>query len=139
MYLNSVPNREQKAQLAGRCATHMGLGSTAKKIQVVTDRAEQLYKQVQDLQRRIIGLEESVDETSDAVTTLEHNITEQRALLIALAEQQDLDAEAILADAAIEEAEDATNDELETAESESETKAESDETEPTQATAGSND
>jgi len=117
----------------------MGLGSTAKKIQVVTDRAEQLYKQVQDLQRRIIGLEESVDETSDAVTTLEHNITEQRALLIALAEQQDLDAEAILADAAIEEAEDATNDELETAESESETKAESDETEPTQATAGSND
>lgn len=83
----------------------MGLGSTAKKIQAVADRAEQLYKQVQDLQRRIIGLEESVEETSSAVTTLEHDVTEQRALLIEMANEQGLDAEAILADAAIEEAE----------------------------------
>ncbi len=96
----------------------MGLGSTAKKIQAVADRAEQLYKQVQDLQHRIIGLEESVDETSEAVTTLEHNITEQRALLIAMAEKEGLDAEAILADAAIEEAEGAGGDATEAAEGE---------------------
>ena len=83
----------------------MGLGSTAKKLQGISESAEKMYKQVQELQGRIISLEEEVDETHDTVTGLDHRVSEQRALLVAIAEEQGLDAEAILAEAAIEEAE----------------------------------
>ena len=81
----------------------MGLGSTAKKIQTLSDRAEAMYKQVQKLQQRITGLEEKTDETHDTVTRLDHQLTEQRQLLLALAEEQGLDGEEILAEAAIDE------------------------------------
>ncbi|WP_440769678.1 DUF5798 family protein [Natronorubrum sp. DTA28] len=83
----------------------MGLGSTAKKIQSLSDRAEAMYKQVQELQQRIIGLEEEVDDTHDTVKSIDHQLTEQRALLLALAEEQGIDGEQILAEAAIDEAE----------------------------------
>ena len=83
----------------------MGLGSTAKKIQGISDKAEQMYKQVQELQSRIIHLEEEVDDTHDTVKRLELETTEQRALLVAIAEEQGLDPESIIAEAAIEEAE----------------------------------
>lgn len=83
----------------------MGLGSTAKKIQIISDKAEQMYKQVQELQSRIIHLEEEVDATHDTVERLDGQMTEQRALLKVMAEQQGIDAEAILAEAAIDEAE----------------------------------
>ncbi|MWV39128.1 DUF5798 family protein [Natrialba sp. INN-245] len=83
----------------------MGLGSTAKKIQGLSDRAEAMYKQVQQLQKRIIGLEEEMDDTHETVKRLDHQLTEQRALLVAIAEEQGLDGEQILADAAIDEAE----------------------------------
>ncbi len=83
----------------------MGLGSTAKKIQGLSDRAEAMYRQVQELQQRIINLEEEVDDTHDTVTKLDHNITEQRALLLAVADEHGLDGEQILAEAAIDEAE----------------------------------
>lgn len=98
----------------------MGLGSTAKKIQGLSDRAEAMYKQVQELQQRIINLEEEVDDTHETVTKLDHNITEQRALLLAIADEHGLDGEQILAEAAIDEAEgegdaDDTEDESEAA------------------------
>ncbi len=64
-----------------------------------------MYKQVQKLQDRITGLEEEMDETHDTVTRLDHQLTEQRALLVAIAEEQGLDGEEILAEAAIDEAE----------------------------------
>ncbi|WP_226481707.1 DUF5798 family protein [Natrinema amylolyticum] len=83
----------------------MGLGSTAKKIQTLSDRAEAMYKQVKKLQQRITGLEEEMDETHDTVTRLDHQLTEQRALLLAIADEQGLDGEQILADAAIDEVE----------------------------------
>ncbi|MCU4925014.1 DUF5798 family protein [Halobacteria archaeon AArc-dxtr1] len=83
----------------------MGLGSTAKKIQGLSDRAEQMYKQVQELQQRIIHLEEEVDETHDTVKRLDHSVSEQRALLLAIADEHDIDGEQILAEAAIDEAE----------------------------------
>ncbi|WP_254523467.1 DUF5798 family protein [Natrinema caseinilyticum] len=83
----------------------MGLGSTAKKIQTLSDRAEAMYKQVQKLQQRITGLEEKTAETHDTVTRMDHQLTEQRALLLAIAEEQGLDGEEILAEAAIDEAE----------------------------------
>ncbi|QLG51099.1 DUF5798 family protein [Natrinema halophilum] len=83
----------------------MGLGSTAKKIQTLSDRAEAMYKQVQKLQQRITGLEEKTDETHETVSRMDHQLTEQRALLLAIAEEQGIDGEEILADAAIDEAE----------------------------------
>ncbi|WP_254862200.1 DUF5798 family protein [Halovivax gelatinilyticus] len=89
----------------------MGLGSTTKKIQGISDKAEQMYKQVQELQGRIINLEEEVDDTHDTVKKLDHDLAEQRALLTAIAEEQGLDAESILAEAAIQEAEEADDDE----------------------------
>lgn len=108
----------------------MGLGSTAKKIQGLSDKAEQMYKQVQELQARIIHLEEEVDDTHDTVKTLDVEMAEQRALLEAIAEEQGLDADAIVAEAAIDEAEAAEGDD-ET----DDASAESDE----EATAGSAD
>ncbi|WP_137289710.1 DUF5798 family protein [Natronorubrum halophilum] len=83
----------------------MGLGSTAKKIQSLSDRAEAMYKQVQQLQQRIIGLEEEMDDTHDTVKRLDHQLGEQRALLLAIADEQGIDGEQILAEAAIDEAE----------------------------------
>ncbi|WP_255169670.1 DUF5798 family protein [Natrononativus amylolyticus] len=93
----------------------MGLGSTAKKIQLVSDRAEQMYKQVQELQGRIVNLEEEVDDTHDTVKKMDHQLTEQRALLLALAEERGLDGEEILAEVAIDDLDDA-DDAAETAE-----------------------
>ncbi|NKE35937.1 hypothetical protein GWG54_08905 [Natronococcus sp. JC468] len=89
----------------------MGLGSTAKKIQGLSERAEAMYKQVQELQQRIIHLEEEVDETNDTAQRLDHQLTEQRELLLAIAEEQGIDGEQILADAAIDQAELEGNDE----------------------------
>ena len=89
----------------------MGLGSTAKKLQMVSESAEKMYKQVQELQSRIISLEEEVDDTHQTVTKMDHQLTEQRALLVAIAEEQGLDAEELLADVAIDEAEASTEEE----------------------------
>ena len=81
---------------------HMGLGSTAKKIQTVADRAEQLYKQLVDVRERVMELEEVAAETGDRVETIETEQEKQRAVLNAIAEQQGIDVEQVLADAAIE-------------------------------------
>ena len=83
----------------------MGLGSTAKKLQGLSDRAEAMYNQVQELQKRIFHLEEEVDDTHDTVKRLDHQVTEQRALLVAIADELDVDGEEVLAKAAIDEAE----------------------------------
>ena len=88
----------------------MGLGSTAKKIQGISDKAEQMYKQVQELQSRIIHLEEEVDDTHDTVKTLDVEMAEQRALLEAIADEQGLDVDAIVAEASIDEAESGEDD-----------------------------
>ncbi|WP_246999863.1 DUF5798 family protein [Halosolutus gelatinilyticus] len=84
----------------------MGLGSTAKKLQGLSDRAEAMYKQVQELQKRITNLEEEVDDTHDTVSRMDHQLAEQRALLLAIADEHGLDGERILAEAAIDEADD---------------------------------
>lgn len=83
----------------------MGLGSTAKKLQTLADRAEQLYAQLKDLRERVMGLEESVEETSRRVDHLENDSEKQLVLLKELAREQDIDVESVLAEAAIDEAE----------------------------------
>lgn len=84
----------------------MGLGSTAKKIQIVSERAEQVYKQIQELQQRIIHLEREVDDTHEAVTKMDHRTEENRALLVAIADQQGVDVDQVVAEAAIDDADD---------------------------------
>ncbi|MFT4889505.1 MAG: septal ring factor EnvC (AmiA/AmiB activator) [Halobacteriales archaeon] len=80
----------------------MGLGSTAKKVQTIADRAEQLYAQVKDVSERLVGVEESTTETVQRVRTLERELAEQRALVEAIAEEQGVDVDAIETDAVIE-------------------------------------
>jgi TolA-binding protein len=98
----------------------MGLGSTAKKIQALSEHAETMYTQVQELQQRIMRLEGEVDDTHDTVNRMDHQLTEQRELLVAIANEHDLDGEQILAEAAIEpaEAEEAADAAAETADTE---------------------
>lgn len=81
----------------------MGLGNTAKKIQTVADRAEQLYVQVKDVSERLVGVEKSTTETVQRVRTLERELAEQRALVEAIAEEQGVDVAAVETDAVIEE------------------------------------
>jgi len=85
----------------------MGLGSTAKKLQKVTDMAEEVYNQLNELRTQIVELRTTVEATSDTVEELDRRVTEQEALLRALAEEEGVDVDAVLADVAIEDAEDA--------------------------------
>lgn len=91
----------------------MALGGTAKKIQKLADTAETLYEQSKELQQRVINLEESVDESTERLDSLEVESEKQRVLLEAIAREHGIDVEQVLAEAAIEEAEPA--DEAESA------------------------
>ena len=74
----------------------MGIGSTAKKIQILAERAEQLYEGLVELRERIIGLEESVEEASERTVGVEREQRRQRALLEAIAAEQGIDVESVL-------------------------------------------
>lgn len=76
----------------------MGLGSTAKKLQRVADMAEDLVGRLNELRERVIQMEETVDETNNRLTDLERTHAEQRALLEAMAEQQNIQVEEVIAD-----------------------------------------
>lgn len=75
----------------------MGLGSTAKKLQKVADIADDLYTKVNELKSQLQELRATVDETNERVDAVDRELAEQRALLEAIAEQQDLDPAAIVA------------------------------------------
>ncbi|AGN00875.1 hypothetical protein L593_04630 [Salinarchaeum sp. Harcht-Bsk1] len=83
----------------------MGLGGTAKKVQKLADTAETLYEQIKDLQRRMVNLEESVDESTARLDRLEKENEKQRLILEAIATEHDVDVESLLAESAIDEAE----------------------------------
>ncbi len=89
----------------------MGLGSTAKKIQKISDVAEKLYANIRDVRERVVSLEESADETNERVTRLERRVQRQSAILEAMAEQQGIDVEATVDEADIEPVEAETDDE----------------------------
>ncbi|WP_181686300.1 DUF5798 family protein [Halorhabdus salina] len=80
----------------------MGFGDTAKKLQKVTGMAEDLYEKMNDLRGQIQSLREELETTSEQVNEMERDLAEQRALLEALAEEQGLDVDAIVADTHIE-------------------------------------
>ena len=83
----------------------MGLGSTAKKVQLVAERAEQMVEQIVELRERIVSLEGSMEDTSERVKRLEHQNEVQGALLEAIANEQGIDVDDIVAKATITEAE----------------------------------
>lgn len=80
----------------------MGLGGTAKKLQKVASLAEDSYQKMNELREQLAQLRNEVQSTSEQVDGIERDLAEQRALLEALAEHQDLDVESIVADVNIE-------------------------------------
>ena len=96
----------------------MGLGGTAKKLQKVTDMAEDVYTRLNDLREQIVEMRETTQETSDRVDRLEREAAEMRALLDALAEAEGIDVESVTAEAHIAEAE--RDDEADAADADSE-------------------
>ena len=74
----------------------MGLGGTAKKIQKVTKVAEELYKKMNEVMQQMQHMQEDFEQTSAQVDRLERDLAEQRALLEAVAKQQDVDIEAVV-------------------------------------------
>ena len=96
----------------------MGLGGTAKKLQKVTDMAEDVYTRLNDLREQIVEMRETTQETSDRVDRLEREAAEMRALLNALAEAEGIDVESVTAEAHIAEAE--RDDEADAADADSE-------------------
>jgi TolA-binding protein len=97
----------------------MGFGDTAKKLQKVASLAEDSYQRMNELREQLVQLRNEVESTSQQVDRMEHDLSEQRALLEALAEKQDIDVEAVIADANIEDVDvedDSASDEGESAE-----------------------
>lgn len=88
----------------------VGLGDTTKKLQKLADTAEELFVKLNELRQQVQETRERVNATHDKVSELEHEQAEQRALLEALAEQQGVDVDQVLTEAAIEEAEPAVTE-----------------------------
>ncbi|WP_423999190.1 DUF5798 family protein [Haloarcula salina] len=86
----------------------MGLGSTAKKIQKVAEIADELYTKVNELKAQLEALRDTVEETNDRVDGMDRELAEQRALIEALAEQQDIDTDAVVEDVTTETGESGT-------------------------------
>ncbi|WP_440991344.1 DUF5798 family protein [Haloarchaeobius baliensis] len=83
----------------------MGLGSKAKALQTLADRAEQLYAQLMDVRERLARIEDDIDDSSDRVVRIEQELEEQRVILDALAEDAGLDVDRRIAEASITDAE----------------------------------
>lgn len=77
----------------------MGLGGTAKKLQRMIDMAEQTYNRLNEVREQLNTLRETVEQTGARVADLEAEQRDQRALLEALADEQGIDVDEVLADA----------------------------------------
>lgn len=76
----------------------MGFGSTAKKVQKMADTAEKLYAKLNELREQVNEMRGTVETMSDRVETLEAENAEQRALIEALAEEEGIDVDDVVAD-----------------------------------------
>ncbi|QLH83039.1 DUF5798 family protein [Halosimplex pelagicum] len=76
----------------------MGFGDTAKKIQRVSDIAEKLYERLNQVIEQVQDLKERVESTSDQLDSMDRELAEQRAIVEALAEQQGVDPDAVVAE-----------------------------------------
>lgn len=66
----------------------------------MVDLAEDLYAKTNELRADVEQLRTSVESTDETVAAMDRELAEQRALLEALAEDTDVDVEAVVADAA---------------------------------------
>lgn len=80
----------------------MGLGSTAKKLQNLVDTAEDLYKRMNDLRERLVRMETTIDETHERVDAIEREVAETRVVIEAIADDQGIDVDELIADTDIE-------------------------------------
>ncbi len=85
----------------------MGLGKTTKKIQMLADTAEKMYHRLNEVREQVESTQTTVQDTGDRVQKLESEITEQRAILEAIATELDIDLDAVRAEAHILDAEEA--------------------------------
>jgi chromosome segregation ATPase len=83
----------------------MALGGATKKLSTLADTAEKLYQRVNEMREQIQELRETVTATKTTVEDLEREIDAQRAIIEALAREQGIDVDSVIAEATIEEAE----------------------------------
>jgi septal ring factor EnvC (AmiA/AmiB activator) len=95
----------------------MGLGSTAKKVQLIAEKAESTYDQLMKLRDRMTRLENTLEETGDRVATLERENEAQRVLLEELAAEQGIDVDAALEDVDLTDEESTSKESSDTADS----------------------
>lgn len=76
----------------------MVLGNATQKIQTLVELAEELYEKVMEIRQQLVTLKETAGDTNEGVMRLERQVTEQRALIEALADEQGIDVEAVTAD-----------------------------------------
>lgn len=74
----------------------MDIAGTKKKVQRVVKVAEESYKKINEVIEELEQLQEDLAKTSEQVDHIEREQAEQRALLEALAEEQNLDVADIL-------------------------------------------
>ncbi|KZN24040.1 hypothetical protein A4G99_06100 [Haladaptatus sp. R4] len=89
----------------------MGLGSTAKKLQTVAETAEKLYAKLNELREQIQDMRDTLETTNERVEKLETENAHQRALIEALAREEGIDVDEVLADIESSESSDGSNDE----------------------------
>lgn len=73
----------------------MGFGSTAKKLQRVTDLAEEVYERLSTLHDQVASLRDTVEDTHARMDALEAEVAANRALLDELAREQGIDPTAV--------------------------------------------
>ena len=77
----------------------MDITGTKKKIQRVSKLAEESYKKMNQLVEQVQRMQADLETTSEQVDHIEYDLAEQRAILDALAAEQGLDVEQLLAEA----------------------------------------
>lgn len=90
----------------------MGLGGTAKKIQMLADKAEQMYQKLNELREEVEETQTTVKDTASRVNHLENEMAEQRAVLDAIAEEVGVDLDAVSTEAHITDAEEPAADDV---------------------------
>lgn len=76
----------------------MPFGDTAKKVQRMTKLAEKLYERVNQVVEQVQALRERAEQTSEQIEAIDRELAEQRALVEAMAEQQGLDIDEVIAE-----------------------------------------
>jgi DNA anti-recombination protein RmuC len=77
----------------------MDIAGTKKRIQRLIKVAEESYKRINSLRERMDKLQTDLESTSSQVDHIGYELAEQRVLLEALAEQEDIDVETLLEEA----------------------------------------